>query len=269
MSSRCLSVVLLLVAACYPAIAAGPPLRICADPDNPPFSAQPRGGFENAGFENVIGAMVAHDLHREPVVVWARSRRGFLREQFNRNACDVLMGVPEGVKAIATTRPYYRSSYVFVTKAREHLRISSFSDPQLAGRRIGLQVLEEDMSPPSIPLICNGRAAQLVGFESFGREGGDIVRAVADGRVGVAVVWGPAAGYFAAKQTTRLELRPVSPAVDLSGIPFTFALAMGVHKRDSALRDQLNASLMRLQPRIDAVLARYHVPVLPLNGGAL
>ncbi len=90
------------------------PLRICADPDNLPFSN--RAG---SGFDDRIISLVAHDIHREPVFVWARSRRGFLREQFNKNACDVLLGVPTGVRGIAVTDPYYTSSYAFVTPARQ------------------------------------------------------------------------------------------------------------------------------------------------------
>ncbi|WP_419806690.1 hypothetical protein [Terriglobus sp.] len=190
-----------------------------------------------------------------------------MREQFNKNTCDLLMGVPAGMKAIATTQPYYKSSYVFVTRAAERFAITSFTDPHLNGRRIGLKILEEDMSPPSLPLIRSGHAAGLVGFESFGNQAGDIVRAVATQRVNVPVVWGPVAGFFAAKQHFHVALHAVSPAVDPSGIPFVYAITMGVHKRDTALRDAVNASLVRLQLQIARVLAAYHVPTLPMQRG--
>jgi mxaJ protein len=238
-------------------------LRICADPDDLPFSN--RAG---QGFDNRIALLVAQDLGRKPVFVWSRSRRGFLREQFNKNACDVLMGVPQHMKAVITTEPYYRSSYVFVAPRREHLEIASFTDPHLNGRRIGLQILEENLSPPSIPLIRAGHAGQLVGFESFGTEAGNVVRAVASDRVGIAVVWGPVAGYFAATEHLPVTLTPVSPLVDSSGIPFAYSISMGVHKGDIALRDALNASIARLQPEIARVLRRAHVPTLPTSGGA-
>ena len=94
---------------CLPLMAA-PPLRVCADPDNLPFSN--RAG---AGFDDRIVTLVAHDLHRKITFVWARPGRGFLREQFNKNACDVLLGVPIGVRGVAVTEPYYTSSYAFVT----------------------------------------------------------------------------------------------------------------------------------------------------------
>jgi mxaJ protein len=240
----------------------GAPLRICADPDNPPFSN--RAG---QGFDNRIAVLLSRELHREPVFIWTRSRRGFMREQFNKGVCNVLMGVPAGMKAVATSHAYYRSTYVFVTRKGEHLEIASFSDPRLDQRRIGLQILEEDLSPPSIPLIRGGHAGQLIGFESFGKRSGDIVDAVSAGRIGTAVVWGPVAGYFTASMHLPLLLTPVSPAVDSSGIPFTFALTVGVHKQDLALRDAIDQSLVRLQPQIDKLLAEYHVPVLALAEG--
>jgi mxaJ protein len=255
------AVILLLTCACA---FAAQPLRICADPDNLPFSNQ-----LGQGIDNQIAVMVSHDLGRRPVFIWTRSRRGFLREQFNRDRCDILMGVPQRLKGVATTEPYYTSSYVFVTRRREHLEIASFTDPRLNGRRIGLQILEENLSPPSIPLIRSGHASQLVGFESFGSEADSIVRAVASGRVGVAVVWGPTAGYFTATEHLPLELSPVTPARDPSGIPFQYSIAIGVHKNDIALRDALNRSITRLQPQIATVLRNAHVPALPVSGRAL
>jgi mxaJ protein len=244
------------------AVASPPPLRICSDPDNLPFSSRAQTGFDNR-----IAILLAHDLGRAPVLVWTRSRRGFMREQFNKNACDMLMGVPAGMKAVAVTRPYYRSSYVFVTRENEHLQLTSFDDPLLKGRRIGLQIMEEDLSPPSLPLIRSGHAGQLIGFNSFGAQAEDIVRAVADRRTGTAIVWGPVAGYYAARQRERLVLSFVSPEVDRAGIPFAFSIAVGVHKQDTALRDAMNASLARLEPQIRNILATYKVPTLPLDKG--
>lgn len=241
---------------CLPKISAGP-LRVCADPDNLPFSN--RAG---AGFDDRIVNLVAHDLHREIVFVWARPRRGFLREQFNKNACDILLGVPVGVRGIAVTDPYYTSSYAFVSRARKHLQIASFTDENLNGQRIGLQILEEDLSPPSLPLIRSGHAGQIVGFESFGKQEGDVVRAVADGRIGVAVVWGPVAGYFARSSPAPLTVTPVSRDYSFAGVPFTYSMGFGVHKQDQALLQELNGSIRRVHPKIDQVLRTFAVPTI-------
>jgi mxaJ protein len=258
---RCPSLLAALLTAlyCLPSVAASP-LRVCADPDNLPFSN--RAG---AGFDNRIITLVAHDLDREMVFVWARPRRGFLREQFNKDACDILLGVPVGMHGVSVTTPYYTSSYVFVTPARKKLQIASFRDEQLNGKRIGLQILEEDLSPPSWPLIRSGHAAQIVGFESFGSQEGDVVKAVADGRVGLAVVWGPVAGYFAHRSREPLTVTPVPRSYKFSGIPFTYGIGFGVHKQDQALLQQLNESIYRLQPKIDHVLAEFSIPTVSVT----
>lgn len=258
MSSRFLNflAIALLLLLSSPLRAAGP-LRVCADPDNLPFSNR-----SGAGFDDRIMLLVARDLHRDVTYVWARPRRGFLREQFNKNACDVLLGVPEGLHGVAVSAPYYTSSYAFVTPARDGFRVASFSDRQLSGKRIGLQILEEDLSPPSLPLIRSGYAGQIVGFESFGSREGDIVKAVADKRIAVAVVWGPVAGYFAKQSPVPLAVSLVAPSYSFSGVPFTYGMGFGLHKSDQELLQQLNASIKKLQPKIARVLAEYSIPTV-------
>jgi mxaJ protein len=240
------------------------PLRVCADPDDLPFSNASRMGFDNR-----IAEVLGRDMNRPVVFLWARARRGFLREKFNKGACDLLMGVPEGMKHVLTTMAYYRSSYVFVTRRSDHLELSRFDDPAIGRQRIGLQILEEDLSPPSLPLIRSGHAAQLVGFDSFGSDGEDIVRAVADKRVGFSVVWGPLAGYYAAKQRALLTLSTVEPSVDPSGIPFSFAITIAVHSNDAILAEDLNTAIRRNRGKIRAILEAYHVPLVTKDGGSL
>jgi ABC-type amino acid transport substrate-binding protein len=153
------------------------PLRVCTDPDDLPFSNVSRSGFDNQ-----IAELLGREIHRPMIFVWVRARRGFLREQFNKGTCDILMGVPQGMKHVRTTIPYYRSSYVFVTRQSSDLHLTRFNDPAIGKQRIGLQILEEDFSPPSLPLIRSGHASQFLGFDSFGKGGEDIVRAVAERR---------------------------------------------------------------------------------------
>src|SRR5205085_6477250 len=93
-----------------PALRGRPPLRVCADPNNLPFSNQ-RG----EGFENKIAERLARALHADLQYTWWAQRRGFLRNTLAAGACDVVIGVPAGLDAVAHTAPYYRSSYVFVT----------------------------------------------------------------------------------------------------------------------------------------------------------
>src|SRR4051812_47380583 len=95
-------------------------LRVCADPDGLPYSND-RG----QGFENAIATLLARDLGADVTYTWWASRRGFFRNTITRGACDVVLGVPLGSGPVATTRPYYRSTFAFVSKASRELDVRS------------------------------------------------------------------------------------------------------------------------------------------------
>src|SRR5690606_37375840 len=93
---------LVLCGACG-ACAAAPPLRVCADPNNLPFSND-RG----EGFENKLAEMIAAETGARVEYTWWAQRRGFVRNTLRAGECDVLMGVPTEYELAETTRPYYR-----------------------------------------------------------------------------------------------------------------------------------------------------------------
>ena len=106
--------VLIATAACStpsPAARAAAPLRVCADPNNLPYSNDRLEGFENR-----LAALVAADLRTTVQYTWWAQRRGFLRNTLNAGICDVVIGWPARMELVRTTRPYYRSTYVFVTR---------------------------------------------------------------------------------------------------------------------------------------------------------
>src|SRR4051812_41297839 len=84
-------------------------LRVCADGNNLPFSNQ-----AGAGFENKLAELLAHELGAQLTYTWAAQRRGFVRNTLDAGLCDVIMGMPTLAQSVATTHPYYRSSYVLV-----------------------------------------------------------------------------------------------------------------------------------------------------------
>src|SRR3954470_23641542 len=140
----------LIAIAMLPALAACqrrvPAVRVCADPNNLPFSND-RG----EGFENEIARLVARDLGRELKYVWWAQRRGFVRNTLKAGLCDVIIGVPSSFELAETTRPYYRSSYVFVSLASRKLHLGSLDDPRLKHLRLGVQMIGDDFanSPPA------------------------------------------------------------------------------------------------------------------------
>lgn len=222
-----------------------------------PFSSR-----DQTGFENRIAVLVAHDLNAHLSFVWQRMGRGFVREYLDKAQCDLLIGIPANYRPVLTTSPYYRSTYVFVSRRSDPA--PSLDSPALHGLKIGVQVLEEEYTPPGEALARRGLQGAIVGFDTTGGGADSIVRAVADRNVDIALVWGPLAGYFAKQFGHDLTLTPVEPEVDPPGLPFTFAISMGVRKGNVVLREELEQMLTDRGPDIRAILDDYGVPQLQI-----
>lgn len=238
-----------------------PPLRVCADPNSLPFSNE-RG----EGFENKIAALLAADRHARLEYTWWAQRRGFVRNTLSAGACDVVMGMPTETNIALTTRPYYRSTYVFVSRADRRLTLGSLDDPQLRGLRIGVQMIGDDFAntPPAHALAARGLRQNVVGYSVYGDYSqphplSRIVDAVAAGAVDTAVVWGPEAGYFARHSAAAMTIAAVTPQVDRA-LPFVFDISMAVRKGDRKLRDELNDFLESRRAEIDGILSAFGVP---------
>jgi mxaJ protein len=234
-------------------------LRVCADPDNLPFSHE-----NGSGFENRIARLVADDLKLPLVYEWLPDRRGFVRKTLGAGLCDVIAGVPVEFERTLATAPYYRSSYVVVERARRTEPIRTFDDPRLARMRIGVQLIGNDLaaSPPGHALARHGHASNVRGYPIAGDEpsAARMVAALARGEIDAAFVWGPQAGYFARRAPVPLRVTPIKAPPDLGGQPFEFSIGMGVRRGDKALRDALDDVLRRRQADVATILAEFAVP---------
>jgi mxaJ protein len=240
-----------------------PPLRVCADPNNLPFSNRDEQGFENA-----LAKLVAADLGRSLEYTWQPQRRGFIRNTLKAKKCDVVLGVPVGYEMTETTRPYYRSSYVFVTRRARSLAPHTLDDRALRGLRIGLHAIGDDYSnvPPAQALARRGLQDRIVGYSIYGDYAqpdppAELLHAVERGDIDVAIAWGPLAGYFAQRSRRVLQVWPLTG--DDPGM--TFAIAMGVRHGDDELKRQLDGVIERRHDDIARLLARYGVPQLPIQ----
>ena len=239
-------------------------LRICADPNNMPFSS----GNED-GFENRLAQRVGAALGKNVSYTWAAQHRGFIRRTLKAGDCDVLMGVPKRLDMVETTRPYYRSSYVFVSRADQHLDITSIRDPRLRSLRIGIQLVGDNgfNTPPAHAVAAQGMTANVRGYTLYGDYGtanppAGIITAIENGEIDIAAAWGPLAGYFVRQSAIAMMVSPIENADEFAPLTFEFDIAMGVRKGDHALRDQLDAFIARDQPMITEILRSYGVPLV-------
>ena len=252
-------------------------LRVCGDPNNMPFSNERREGLENQ-----IAAVVAQELGWQVEYVWWPHQRGLVKRVLDTDRCDVLIGIPKGYDLVGWTKPYYRTGYVIAyQKDRIPAGVRSLDDPVLKTLRVGVQV----NTPPHLALGERGIvgdnvvAYQLMFDPNYhpedypGRQIEDLIA----GRIDVALVWGPIAGYFhKRKGAESLVLVPIESTAsqqtaskgDEKGLPFAFDISMGVRKTDTELKVRLEQALDRKRGEIKAILEDFGVPLLPLSASA-
>jgi quinoprotein dehydrogenase-associated probable ABC transporter substrate-binding protein len=247
-----------------PALAGQPDtLRVCADPNNMPFSNEAEEGFENK-----LAGMVAQQFGKAVSYTWWAQRRGFIRHTLKAGDCDLVMGIPAQYDLVETTRPYYRSTYVFVSQAARHLQLDSIDDPQLRRLAIGVHLIGDDgnNTPPAHALGQQGIVDNVRGFMIYGdyREADPparLIEAVENGEIDVAAVWGPLAGYAAKRSGVALTVTPIIASERFAPQQFQFDIAMGVRKGDHALRDRLNDFIAEHGAEIRILLQNYGVPL--------
>lgn len=241
-------------------------LRVCADPNNMPFS-----NARGEGFENALAELVAHDLGRKVRYTWWPQRRGFIRKTLASESCDLVMGVPSNYALAEPTQPYYRSSYVFVSRRDRRLDITSFDDPRLKNLKIGIHTIGDDYNnvPPMQMLALHGLVSNVRGYSIYGDYSQPdpprrLIDAVASGDVDIALAWGPLAGYFSRREAVPLSVQPVRRDEHLASLPMQFAISMGVRHGNDGLKRALETILTHRRNEVAALLARYNVPTVRL-----
>jgi mxaJ protein len=241
--------------------AGNPPLRICAEPNNLPMSQQ----ASRSGFEIEVAEILAMDLHRKLEINWAPQRdRSYFRQTVGQGNCDAIMGVPSGFARLTTTTPWYRTGFVFVTRARDAIKIRSFADPILHKLTIGVPATGLGETPPAIALSQRDLGSQLRPFSIYDPRA--MIQAVAKKQIDAAIVWGPFGGWFTdvGNKNSADELT-VQPTPDSDGpLQFTMGISIGVRKGNLELKKALESAISRHREDIAGILQKWRVPMREL-----
>jgi quinoprotein dehydrogenase-associated probable ABC transporter substrate-binding protein len=235
-------------------------LRVCADPNNLPFSNQAEQGFENR-----IVRLLADELKRPLTYFWFPQTAGFVRNTLLARRCDLIPGIAAAQETVQSTNPYYRSVYAMVHRAGG-IAPTGLADPRLKTLQLGVIA----GTPPASALAHYGllgrvRPYHLMVDTRHDAPARQAIEDVASGETDVAMIWGPIAGYFAPRQKVALKVAPLLDA-GAAVVRLDFRIAMGVRHNEPEWKHELNDALQRLQPRIDAMLREYGVPLLDESG---
>ena len=244
-------------------------LRVCQDPNNLPFSNTRGEGIENRiaeVFGKALGLPVTYYSFPQRLAFIRNTLRFKLPDQ--DYPCDIVMGVPVGFDQVAVTKPYYRSTYALVVAPGEGLEsVRSIEDflqldrAKLAKLRIGVY----DRSPASDWLVKHGLVDSGVPYQIMNADplqypGEIIEKDLATGKLDVAIVWGPIAGYFAKR--VKSPGLTVIPMRSEPGVRFDYQMAMGVRYGEREWKQQVETLIDTNQAEINAILREYGVPLV-------
>jgi quinoprotein dehydrogenase-associated probable ABC transporter substrate-binding protein len=232
-------------------------LRVCADPNNMPFSTD-----KGEGFENKLAALLAGKLGKGLSYSWYPQATGFVRNTLAAHKCDVIMGIPQGDDLVQVTNPYYRTAYALVFKPEHGLDgVDTLGDPRLKGKRIGVVA----GTPPGNNMADNGLMANakpypLVIDTRVDSSAAAMMRDLAAGDVDAGVLWGPMAGYYARQSSPAVTVVPL--VKETTGPRLAYRIAMGVRYTDQEWKRQLNRTIQDNQGAITRLLLSFGVPLL-------
>ena len=240
-------------------------LRVCADPDNLPFSNE-----KGEGFENKLADLIAEKFGMHVVYTWLPHITGHVSAMPDSSDCDILMGYAQGAGLIEDTNPYYRTSYVLLYRQDDEslAGVESLADPRLKQKTIGIVA----RTPPASIMAMNGLTSNARPFEADVDTGSpnsavQIIDAIASGEIDAGVLWGPLGGYYA--QNAKVPLTVVPLVKEKVGPGPLYAITMGVRPNEPEWKHRLNKLIAENQADINAMLAEYNVPLLDENGNLI
>jgi quinoprotein dehydrogenase-associated probable ABC transporter substrate-binding protein len=244
-------------------------LRVCQDPNNLPFS-----NVKGEGIENKIADLFGKALGLPVTYYSFPQRMNFIRNTLKFKLpdadypCDIVIGVPAGYDQVSVTKPYYHSTYALifaqgkgmdeVKSAEDFLQLDA---AKLKTLRIGVY----DRSPASDwlnkhKLVDQGVPYHMMNADPQQYPGEIIERDLAAGKIDVAIVWGPIAGYFA--QRVKMPKLIVVPLKSEHGVKFDYQMAMGVRYGEREWKQQIEGLIESRQAEIQAILKEYGVPLV-------
>jgi quinoprotein dehydrogenase-associated probable ABC transporter substrate-binding protein len=235
-------------------------LRVCADPANLPFSNE-----QGEGFENKISELMADHMKVPVAYTWYPQTIGFVRNTLNARRCDLVMGVVSADELVQNTNPYYRSTYVLAHRTADGSKFADLSSPTMQEARIGVVA----PTPPIDLLVQHGLLGQIHSYAlpadtRVDNPGRQMIDDLAAGRIDVALLWGPIAGYWASRQPVPITL--VALESDRPGQHLDFRISMGIRNNEPDWKHEINGLIQQLQPEIDRILLDYGVPLLDRQG---
>jgi polar amino acid transport system substrate-binding protein len=223
---------------------AAEPLKVCADPDNLPFS---KSEGPERGLYIELAELVAKKLDATPVeYTWWLTY--FQRRALRNTAgdCDAVFALPTDAdykaRGLQKTPAFLEVGYALVSSPS--FQFNGLNE--LKGKRLAVQY----QTTPHILL------SQIEGYTyTTYRSADEVFEALVKGEVDASFLWGPVAGYENQRRFSgRWKVTPLTGS-DMSG-----QVSVAVRRDKPELAKSIEAALAALKPEIEALASKYGFP---------
>ena len=221
-------------------------LRVCADPDNLPFSAA-TGAMR--GLYVDLAELVAARLGARTEYAWWHTDYGqrAVRNTLLADRCDVFFGLPDDKgfmgRQVERTAPFLDVGYAVVVPPA--FALAGLEDL----KRVTVAV--QFRSQPQL-LLSTRDGFRMATF----RHVEEAMEALGRGEAGAAFVWGPTAGYY-----NKTRLAGAWRVVPVAGPGLQWQVTAAVRKGHTPLKDRLDRTLADLRPDIRRLADTYGFPL--------
>ena len=243
-------------------------LRICADPNNLPYSNQ-----NNEGYENKIADLFAKKLGNIPVIYsWYPMTSGFVRRTLDAKTCDLIVTFPAIHEFVQNSNPFYNSSYAFMSLEERNINIKTLSDPEIKEKKYKIGIIHA--TPPTSYIA----KYKLFDQAKFYRQAADprkqkpwidATNDLVDGKIDIAILWGPLAGYEAKKAKKTITIVPLTKEETISRGKLVYRFTMGIRRNEPEWEKTINNLIKDNQEEINEILREYGIPLLDKLGNPL
>ena len=243
-------------------------LRICADPNNLPYSNQ-----NNEGYENKIADLFAKKLGNIPVIYsWYPTTAGFVRRTLDAKTCDLIVTFPAVHEFVQNSNPFYNSSYVFMSLEEKNINIKTLFDPEIKEKKYKIGIIH---ATPPTSYVAKYKLFEQVKFYRQAADPrkqkpwADITNDLVDGKLDIAILWGPLAGYEAKKAKKPITIVPLTKEETVSRGKLVYRFTMGIRKNEPEWEKTINNLIKDNQEEINEILREYGIPLLDKLGNPL
>ena len=243
-------------------------LRVCADPNNLPYSNQ-----ELEGYENKIANLFAKKLGDIPVLyTWYPMTSGFVRRTLNAKTCDLIITFPAIHEFVQNSNPFFSSSYVMMTLEEKNINIKSLSDPIIKEKDYKIGIIHA--TPPTSHVAKNKLFEQVKFYLQAAdprkqKPWTDITNDLVNGELDIAILWGPYAGYESKLAKKKIKLVPLTKEEKVGRGTMVYRFTMGIRRNEPEWGKTINNLIKDNQSEINEILREYNIPLLDNLGNPL